>query len=106
MVGMRPEGRLNQSGGDRRGHDIGRARRDRPPRRVREGLVRPVAPLVAEGIEGEDEDPAGEGHPRDLGPAAFRDQVGETVEPFRPGGPDSGGGLHERPAQPAAAPAC
>jgi len=86
-----------------RGHDYTRARRDRPARRARERRVLPAAPLVAEGIEGEGEDPAGEGHPRDLGAASIRDRVGEPVEPGRPGGPDLRGGLDHRPAQPAAA---
>jgi Mn2+/Fe2+ NRAMP family transporter len=77
MVGMRPGGGSIRTAAVGRGHDYTRARRDRPARRARERRVLPAAPLVAEGIEGEGEDPAGEGHPGDLGAPAIRDRVGE-----------------------------
>ncbi len=79
MVGMRPGGGSIRTAAVGRGHDYTRARRDRPARRARERRVLPAAPLVAEGIEGEGEDPAGEGHPGDLGAPAIRDRVGEVL---------------------------
>jgi hypothetical protein len=68
---------------------------------VSEDGVGPATSLVAERVEGEGEEPAGEGDPGDLGAPALLDRPEEVLQRGPAGGRDRR--LDQRPAQPAGA---